>query len=111
MPYEGNIQNTLRESAGDLQNEAQTCEPRDTALTQPRSRSVPMINDFDPPKIRKHLTALRKQYGADSPVGNRCSNLIGQLEFLPKTTGDHRKGLEKNIADQVADLARLTARR
>lgn len=80
-------------------------------ITEVTNRSVPMINDFEPAKIRKHLTALRKQYGADSPVGNRCSNLIGQLDFLPKTAGDHRKGLEKNIADQVADLARLTTRR
>lgn len=78
-----------------------------TEVTNPRA---PMINDFDEPKIRKQLTAMRKQWGAGSPVGNRCSNLIGQLEFLPQTTGEHRKGLEKLIADQVADLARLTAK-
>lgn len=69
-----------------------------------------MINDFDPPKIRKQLEALRRQHGADSPIGNRCSNLVAQLSNLGLTTGDHRKDLEKKIAEQVAGLAKLTAR-
>lgn len=79
-------------------------------ISEVTNRSVHMINDFDGPKIRKHLEAMRRQHGADSPIGNRCSNLVAQLAFLPDTKGDLRKDLEKHIAKSVADLARLTKR-
>ena len=69
-----------------------------------------MINDFDPPKIRKQLNALRQKHGADSPVGHRCSNLVQQLESHATATGERRKDLEKHIAKSVDDLAKLTAR-
>lgn len=69
-----------------------------------------MINDFDGPKIRKHLEAMRRQHGADSPIGNRCSNLVQQLENHATATGQRRKDLERHIAKSVEDLARLTAR-
>lgn len=58
MPYEGNIQNTLRESAGDLQNEAQTCEPRDTALTRLSSRHV-LANHLAAPNAPGDGAAVR----------------------------------------------------
>lgn len=41
MACEENNGNTLRESADHLQNSAQVCDLRDTALTQPRSPTVP----------------------------------------------------------------------
>lgn len=91
-------------------NDSGTAGYIDTPLTQPSSRSVHMINDFDGPKIRKHLEAMRRQHGADSPIGNRCSNLVAQLAFLPDTKGALRKDLEKHIAKSVEDLARLTTR-
>lgn len=68
-----------------------------------------MINDFELPKIRRQLDALRVQHGANTPIGHRCSNLIEQLENLSGATGDQRKGLEKRIAKSVADLAALNA--
>lgn len=68
-----------------------------------------MTNDFDPKTIRKSLDALRAKHGADTPVGHRCSNLIEMLKNLDGATGQRRKDLEKNIADSVADLARLSS--
>lgn len=68
-----------------------------------------MTNDFDLPTIRKQLDALRLRHGANTPIGHRCSNLIGQLEFLPLAPNpDVRLGLEKKIAKSVAELALLT---
>lgn len=67
-----------------------------------------MVNDFDPKTIRKHLDAMRAKYGAESPVGHRCSNLIEQLKNHQGATGEQREFLEKKIAKSVADLARLT---
>ena len=72
-----------------------------------------MTNDFDPDAIRKQLVALRTRHGVDSPVGHRCSNLLGQLENLALYPADskmeHRKDLEKLIAKSVADLASLSS--
>jgi hypothetical protein len=61
-------------------------------------------------QIQKQLDALRLQHGANTPIGHRCSNLIGQLENYETATGDQRKDLQKFISKSVADLAKLTAR-
>jgi hypothetical protein len=53
---------------------------------------------------------LRAKHGADTPIGHRCSNLIGQLGFYSQSVGETRKQLKRNIAQQVADLKALTKR-
>jgi hypothetical protein len=69
-----------------------------------------MVNDFDPKTIRKQLDAMRRKHGADSPIGHRCSNLIGQLDHLKNyedMSGKQRADIEKAITKSVADLAKL----
>ena len=56
---------------------------------------------------RRDLLALRAKHGAETPIGHRCSNLIGILDSMKTATGDQRSGLAKNITDQMADLERL----
>lgn len=87
--------------AEDSVNGRATGAPVDTNGTQNRS--------LDVHALRKSLDALRVKHGADTPIGHRCSNLIEQLKNLDKVTGQQRKDLEKNIADSVADLAKLSA--
>lgn len=55
------------------------------------------------------LIAMRVKYGADSPIGNRCSNLVEMLQNYEGASGDQRRALAKNIQKQMAELAKLTA--
>ena len=61
-----------------------------------RAETVPM-----------RLIAMRARFGAHTPAGHRCSNLIEMLSSMKTATGDQRAGLARNIADQMADLERL----
>lgn len=56
-----------------------------------------------------HLIAMRVKYGADSPIGNRCSNLVEMLQNYEGAEPVRRKLLAKNIEKQMAELAKLTA--
>lgn len=68
-----------------------------------------MTNDFDIPAVRTSLLKLRKDLGADTPAGHRCSNLLEQLENLGKATdADQRRRLEKAIGQSVAELSALS---
>ena len=58
--------------------------------------------------VRKKLMAMRSKHGADTPIGHRCSNLIGQLENIDLVPAGRKAGLEKEISKSVAELARLT---
>jgi len=67
--------------------------------------------DLELEPTRRDLIAMRVRHGADSPVGHRCSNLIGQLESLQDATSkDQRRALERAIEKSMADLKRLTSR-
>lgn len=69
-----------------------------------------MTNDFDEAAIRTSLLAMRKQHGAETPVGHRCSNLLEQLENRAKATdADQIRRLEKSIGQSVAELAALSS--
>ena len=39
-----------------------------------------MPNDFDLESTRRDLIAMRVKFGADTPKGHACSNLIEQLQ-------------------------------
>jgi hypothetical protein len=75
-------------------NENRTCANGGTNLTQPSSRTVLE-------QTRRDLIVMREAYGADTPVGHRCSNIVELLQMpeLPKAL----------LARQMADLARLRA--
>jgi hypothetical protein len=105
MAYEEKPEQTLREAADHLTNEAGTCELRDTTLTQPRSRSVPM--DFDVKKTCDQLIAMRVKFGADTPEGHACSNLIEQLQNYETATPEAKARLVKTIGEQMKRLGNI----
>jgi hypothetical protein len=90
----GKIRMTLQDHAASTVNVAGTNEKIDTPLTQPGSRGVLE-------QTRRDLIVMREAYGADTPVGHRCSNIVELLQMpeLPKAL----------LARQMADLARLRA--
>lgn len=65
-----------------------------------------MTLDID--KARAELIAMRLKHDADTPIGHRISNLIGQCENLRTATGQQRENLLKNIEDSMADIKRMT---
>lgn len=56
------------------------------------------------------LMALRAKHGADSPIGHRCSNLIGQVRSMQDVEGDHREALADFMRQQAAQLKQLLAK-
>jgi hypothetical protein len=66
----------------------------DTPATRESSRGVLE-------QTRRDLIVMREAYGADTPVGHRCSNIVELLQMpeLPKAL----------LARQMADLVRLRA--
>ncbi len=66
-----------------------------------------MTNDlmnFDLSDTRRHLIALRIRFGADTPKGHRCSNLIEQIQNMETATGEQRKNLHALIRKSLAEL-------
>jgi hypothetical protein len=58
--------------------------------------------------VQRNLAAMRTRHGADSPIGYRCSNLLGQIRNLRKEPDpDARARLRTNIAASIADIQRL----
>jgi hypothetical protein len=88
------IKMSSQDHAASTVNTIGTCQEIDTPLTQPGSRTVLE-------QTRRDLIVMREAYGADSPVGHRCSNIVELLQMpeLPKAL----------LARQMADLARLRA--
>lgn len=60
--------------------------------------------NFDVETSRRHLIALRLKYGANTPKGHRCSNLIEQIQGLETATGEQREHLRASIKKSIAEL-------
>jgi hypothetical protein len=60
--------------------------------------------NFDVENSRRHLIALRVKYGADSPKGHRCSNLIEQIKAMEGAEGEQRTNLQKSIRKSIEEL-------
>ena len=60
--------------------------------------------NFDVENSRRHLIALRTKFGADTPKGHRCSNLIEQIKNLEGATGEQRTNLQAAIRKSIAEL-------
>jgi hypothetical protein len=59
---------------------------------------------------RRNLIALRVKHGAASPIGHRCSNIVGQLEnYQQCPAGTERLALRNLMEKQMAGLERLLA--
>lgn len=48
------------------------------------------------------------RHGSLTPAGHRYSNLDEMLQNRETATGDQLRNLNRQIAEQLADLARLT---
>jgi hypothetical protein len=60
--------------------------------------------NFDVETSRRHLIALRVRFGADTPKGHRCSNLIEQIQAMETATGEQRAHLQKAIRRGITEL-------
>lgn len=60
--------------------------------------------NFDVENSRRHLIALRVRFGADTPKGHRCSNLIEQIKAMETATGEQRTHLQKAISRGITEL-------
>lgn len=80
--------------APDRMNDSGTRTGSDTPLTQDRS-------GFDLENTRRDLIALRVKYGAESPIGHRCSNIVELLKRKPPPV--------ELIKRQMAELQALLA--
>jgi hypothetical protein len=66
-----------------------------------------------PDDLADDLHAMRKRYGADSPIGRHCANLIKMLRSLPSYVrpawATHEsQTLQGKIKEQITGLAKLT---
>jgi hypothetical protein len=95
--YTNGLPGDLQDNVAGSENVARTCEPSDTGLARTCSQDV-----------QRDLAAMRTRHGADSPIGHRCSNLLGQIRNLRKEPDkDARARLRENIEKSLADIQRL----
>jgi len=58
--------------------------------------------------IRRGLVALRAKHGRSSPIGDRCSHLITQLENYPKAEDDdQRRNLRRSMGHTLGQLEQM----
>jgi hypothetical protein len=62
-----------------------------------------------PDKIVSFLISTRESYGADSPIGHRCSNVIQLLGNRSGAFGVQLSEIDKELVKQVAELERLSS--
>lgn len=65
--------------------------------------------NFDLENTRRSLIAMREKFGADTPEGHRCSNLVEQLQNYAGATGEQKAHLEKSISQQMEKLSKLSS--
>lgn len=68
-----------------------------------------MTLELDPSRLYAYLIAKREFYGADTPVGHRCSNIVELLGNRRGAVGTQLTEIDKELAKQVAELERLSA--
>lgn len=56
---------------------------------------------------RRELIGIRVKYGAESPIGHRCSNLIEQMQNLEGGSRAQQAALKRLMPQAMADLQRL----
>jgi hypothetical protein len=65
--------------------------------------------NFDFERLRAYLIAKRNFYGADTPIGHHCSNVIELWENRRGAEGEQLIQIDKNLAKQMAALEALCA--
>lgn len=91
-------------------NDSETSGSADTGLTQPCS---PAVHGADmpvyPDRLHAYLIAKRTFYGAKTPIGHRCSNVVELLDERRQATGDQLRHIDANLARFLAQLEALCA--
>lgn len=89
----------------------QMLNTRRSIAKRARALGVRIMTGFEMENTRRDLIALRVKFGASSPVGHTCSNLIEQMETMrtyqrPAWADDDRKTLPALMAFQMKRLAK-----
>ena len=72
-----------------------------TNIQETNGRSVTVgLPNFDFENTRRDLIAMRTKYGADTPIGHRCSNIVEGLK---------NKAPPASIAKQMRELQSFLA--
>lgn len=67
--------------------------------------------NLDHEDTRRKLIAMRAKFGADTPAGHRCSNLVEQIENMRTAASKEQRGhLAKSIQRQMTELTELAAK-
>lgn len=64
---------------------------------------------INPDRLHVYLIAKREFYGAETPIGYRCSIVIELLDNRPDATGDQLKHIDENLVRMVRELEMLCA--
>ena len=62
-----------------------------------------------PDRLHVYLIAKRTFYGAKTPIGHRCSNVVELLGERRQATGDQLTHIDANLAKQLSELETLCA--
>lgn len=65
--------------------------------------------NFEFERLRSYLIAKREFYGADTPIGHRCSNVIELWQNRRGAEGEQLRQIDKNLALQMTELETLCA--
>jgi len=86
------------EDAPERRNETEIC-------TSTRAEIVQACSPID---LRLALIAQREKHGADSPIGHRITNLIGQIMILQSGSPAQQAALKRLMPKAIAELVELT---
>lgn len=65
--------------------------------------------NFDFERMRAYLIAKRNFYGADTPIGHRCSSVVELLETRRGAAGDQLTNIDKNLTRLLGEIETLCA--
>lgn len=68
-----------------------------------------MTLEIDPSRLYAYLIAKREFYGADTPVGHRCSNIVELLGSRRGAVGRQLSEIDTELAKQVSELEKLSS--
>lgn len=65
--------------------------------------------ELDPSRLYAYLIAKREFYGADTPVGHRCSNIVELLGNRRGASGQQLHEIDNELTKQVSELEKLSS--
>jgi hypothetical protein len=92
----------------------QSLNTRRSIAKRARALGVRIMSNFDMENTRRELISLRVKFGADTPAGHACSNLIEQMENMrtyvrPEWAQDERQTLPWMMKQQMMRLSKAVS--